>query len=40
MVINERLSNRYLRDLFDKDYLYISKLLELHVRRKLDYSPL
>ena len=29
-----------LHDLFDKGYLCISKLLELHVRRKLDDSPL
>ena len=40
IVINVRLSNRYLRDLFDKGYLYISKLIELYVRRTLNYSPL
>ena len=46
-LLNTRESSTYvsyqtdiLRDLFDKVYLYISKLLELHVRRKLDYSPL
>ena len=41
IVINVRLyQTDILHDLFDKGYLYISKLLELHVRRKLDYSPL
>ena len=39
-VINVRLSNSILRDLFDKGYLYISKLIELYVRRTLNYSPL
>ena len=36
IVISVRLSN----DLFDKGYLYISKLIELHVRRTLGYTPL
>ena len=40
IVINVRLSNRYFTWLFDKGYLNIWKLLELHVRHMLDYSPL
>ena len=41
IVINVRLyQTGILRDLFDKGYVYISKLIELHVRRTLDYSPL